>query len=89
MFSRFCALYPDAAVEQEVRAHLANQLGLIAYRSATQNRLGSIRALVHACRVDAQIIGRGIDGDIPIVKYLALWLGGEFIRRAYRHIVFD
>jgi glycosyltransferase involved in cell wall biosynthesis len=87
VFSQFCALHSDTAVEQDIHRYLADQLGLIAYYSATYNRLASLRAFTRACRVDMRVLRRGIARRISIVKYFALWLGGEFIRRSYRRVM--
>jgi glycosyltransferase involved in cell wall biosynthesis len=84
VFSRFCTLHAGAAISEEIRPYLADQLGLVAYHSATRNRLASIRALIRACRADPRIVRRGIAGEISILRYLALWLGGELVRRLYR-----
>ncbi len=87
MFYMFCKLHPEVVVDQDIRRHIAEQLGIIAYNSVTCNRLTSIKAITRACHFDVGIIKRGIAGQIPFLKYFVLCLGGEFGRHVYRRFV--
>jgi glycosyltransferase involved in cell wall biosynthesis len=78
-FTRFCSLHPEAARDQEVRQHCANQLWRVAYCFARRNRWVSLVAWMRACQVDPAIMRRD-EG----MKYLALITGGERVRAAYQ-----
>jgi hypothetical protein len=79
IFSQFCDLHPDAAVNREIRRLRAEQRAKIAYLSAPHHRLASIRAYARACRLDP-----GVTRRISFPKYIALLMGGEFVRRKLR-----
>jgi glycosyltransferase involved in cell wall biosynthesis len=81
VYARFCACHPDAAHDAAVRRYRADLLARAAYHSALQQRATSLQLYLQACRHDPSVIRR-----IPLVKYAALWLLGEPMRRAYHRL---
>ncbi len=79
IFFRFCNLHPGAAADRGVRRLRANQWAWIAYLLAPHQRLFSLRTWVRACRLDP-----GVTRRISFPKYVALLLGGDFVRRKLR-----
>ena len=86
LFKRYCIHCPEAALNQDIRCYIAFQYSRIAYYSAINNRLDSIKAFIRAVSYDKMAIFRGFAGQIPIIQYFAFWLFGESIRHAYRRI---
>ena len=78
VYERYCRLYPEARLEPEVRLNLANSLYWIAYYSAHQNRIISLRTYNQARKHSPR------NKECPsLAKYVALWIAKERIKNVY------